>query len=84
MKNGSVEEVSSSHWGGACMAVMFNTFILKACMEGIEIYDSVNNYWSQVSNVKPVHFDTVFCRGAGYSILNSNTLLVYGGYDENE
>lgn len=63
------------------MAVILNTFIIKACMEGIELYDCVNNYWSQISNVKSPHLDTVFCRGAGYSILGLNTLLIYGGYD---
>ena len=84
LKNGNVEEVSPSHFGGACMAVVLNTFIIKACMEGIEIYDSISNFWSQVYNVKPSHLDTVFCRGAGYSILNGNSVLIYGGYDENE
>lgn len=82
LKNGSVEEVSQSNWGGACIAVMSGTFIIKACMEGIEVYDSSNNIWSSLSKVKSVNIDGVFCRGAGYSLLGPSSVLIYGGYDE--
>lgn len=81
LKNGSVEEVAQSNWGGACLAVMSNTLIIKACMEGIEVYDSVNNFWSQITNIKGTNVEGVFCRGAGYSLLGPNAILIYGGYD---
>lgn len=63
---------------------MLGRFILKACMEGIEFYDTSNNFWYQVSNVRGASIDGVFCRGAGYSLISPNTILIYGGYDENE
>jgi hypothetical protein len=44
----------------------------------------VNNIWSQISNIKGTNVDGVFCRGAGYSLLGLNSILIYGGYDENE
>lgn len=81
MKNGSVEEVRSSNWGGACIAVCVNRLIIKACMEGVEIFDCVNENWYQVRSIKGKNLDSVFCRGAGYTLLDSNSILIYGGYD---
>lgn len=35
-------------------------------------------------NIKGKNLESVFCRGAGYTLLDSTSLLIYGGYDENE
>jgi hypothetical protein len=64
--------------------VCLNNTIVKASIEGVEIYNLKNKQWT-IAQIK-INYkgEFTFYRGSGYSAITDNILMVYGGYNEDE
>lgn len=80
IKNGHVTLEAPSRYGGMCIASVFHGSILKANEEGVEMFSLATARWSIIGT------SDSYClvRGCGWSKISENTLLIYGGYDEEE
>ena len=80
IKSGEVELENPSKFGGACIVTVIGKTLFKASEEGVEVMNLTSRKWSVV--VAPEQYNLT--RGCGWSKVAENTLLIYGGYNEEE